>query len=166
MAETAQSAGTTPLEPTEFEDAHTSLGKTLREMKCLADLALVDVEAMLDSLHEAYGYMEQAPMPENIEKQTTLAMEGYEAQLGDLEERLNGVWEEIRLALNALGECVPLADDMREFNKNAKAWEQLEEAKRGLKEAPSAGRAASVIEKIDEAMTQLEHHASIAFFHT
>lgn len=166
MAETAQGAGITPLEPTGFEDAHTSLGKALQELKRLADLALVDMSAMHDSLDEAWGYTGIAPMPENIEKTTERAMEGHKKQLDALDEQICDVHWGIRLALEALDDCVTLADDMREFNKNAKAWGQLEEAKRGLKEAPSAGRAASVIEKIDEAMKQIEHHASIAFIHT
>lgn len=164
MAGTAQSAGTTPLEPTGFEDAHTSLGETLQEMKRLTDLALVDVEAMLDSLHEAWGYMGNAPMPEETRQKITQAMGGHEAQLDGLDERLNGVWGEIRLAIDALDDCVTLADDMREFDTSAKAWEQLGEAKRGLKEASNAVRASSVIEKIDEAMKQLRCRASTAFF--
>lgn len=166
MAETTQNAGTTPLEPTGFWEAYTSFGEALQEMKRLADLALVDMDAMHDSLDEAWGYLEIPPMPENIEKTTAWAMEGHKKQLDELDEQINGVEWEIRLALDALDGCVTLADGMREFNKNAKAWGQLEEAKRGLKEASSAGRTASVIEKIDEAIKQLKHNASIAFLHT
>lgn len=166
MAGTAQDTGTTPLEPTEFWDAYKSLGKALRKIKRLTDRSLVDVEVMLDSLHEAYGYMGKAPLPDEIRRKTAQAMGGHEAQLDGLDERLNGVWGEIRLAIDALDGCVTLVDDMREFDKNAKAWGQLEEAKRGLKEASSGGRASSVIEKIDEAMKQIEYHASTAFFHT
>lgn len=166
MAETAQNTGNTPLEPTEFWDAYKSLGKALRKIKWLTDRSLVDVEVMLDSLHEAYGYMGKAPLPDEIRRKTAQAMGGHEAQLGGLDERLNGVWGEIRLVIDALGDCVTLADDMREFDKNAKAWGQLEKTKRGLKETSSGGRASSVIEKIDEAMKQIEYHASTAFFHT
>jgi hypothetical protein len=164
MAATAQSTGTTPLEPTEFWDAYTSLGKALRKIKRLTDQSFVDVEAMLDSLHEAYGYMGKAPIPEEMRRKTAQAMGVHEAQLDGLEERVNGVWGEIRLAIDALGDCVTLVDGMREFDKNAKAWGQLEEVKRGLKEASSGGSASSVIENIDEAMKQLKHNASIAFF--
>lgn len=166
MAETAQDTGATPLEPTGFVDAYTSFGETLQEMKRLAGLALVDMDAMHDSLDEAWGYMEIAPMPENIEKTTAWAMEGHKKQLDGLDEHISGVQWKIRLAIDALDGCVTLADDMREFDKNAKAWGQLEEVKRGLKEASSGGRASSVIEKIDEAMKQIEYHASTAFFHT
>ena len=164
MAKTAQNVGTTPLEPTEFWDAYKSLGKALQKIKRLTDRSFVDVEAMRDSLHEAYGYMGRASMPEEMRRKTVQAMGVHEAQLDGLEERINGVWGEIRLAMDALDDCVTLADGMREFDKNAKAWGQLEEAKRGLKEASSGGRAASVIEKIDEAMKQIERNAGIAFF--
>ena len=164
MAKTAQNAGTTPLGPTGFGEAYTSFSEALQEMKRLADLALVDMEAMHDSLDEAWGYVEIAPMPENIEKTTARAMEGHKKQLDELDEQITDVQWKIRLALDSLDDCVTLADDMREFNKNAKAWGQLEEAKRGLKEASSGGRAASVIEKIDEAMKQLKYHANTAFF--
>lgn len=139
MAETAQSAGTTPLEPTGFWEAYMSFSEALQEMKRLADLALVDMSAMHDSLDEAWGYMEITPMPEIPRKTTARAMEGHKKQLDELDEQINDVEWEIRLALDALDDCVTLADDMREFNKNAKAWGQLEEAKRGLKEASRGG---------------------------
>lgn len=120
MAETAQNAGTTPLEPTGFGEAYTSFSEALQEMKRLADLALVDMDAMHDSLDEAWGYMEIAPMPENIEKTTAWAMEGHKKQLDELDEHINGVRWKIRLALDALDDCVTLADDMGEFNKTLK----------------------------------------------
>lgn len=163
MAKTAQSAGTTPLEPTEFWDVYISLGKALQEMRRLTGLALVNVESMRESLHDACGYMKNAHMPEEMRQKTAQVMEGHEAQLDRLGEQIGGAGEEIGLAIDTLDDCVTFVDDMREFSKNAKTWGQLEEVKRGLREAPSVWRASSVIEKIDEAMKHLEHHTNTAF---
>ena len=164
MAKTAQIAGTTPLEPTGFEEARTSLGKVLQELKELADQAMGDVADMADSLWNACVYMENAPMSEEMRQKTAQAMEGREERLGALVQRVNDVWAATSLALTGLEDCSLLIDDMGEYDVNAKAYKRLKKAKRDLKVAERSGRAASVIEKIDEAMKQLERHASIAFF--
>ena len=166
MAKTAQNTGTTPLEPTEFWGAYKSLSKVLRELKELADQAMGDVVDMEDGLNDACAYMENAPMPEGIRQKTAQAMEGHKKQLGELGQQINGVWAAISLALIGLDDCSLLIDDMGEYGVNAKAWERLKRTKENLEVAERSGRAASVIEKIDEAMKQIEHHASIAFFHT
>lgn len=165
MANDIQHAETTPLEPTRFEDAYMSLINALQEMKRLSDQAIGDVEGMCESLHKAYGYMEKTPMPENIEKTTTWAMEDHKAQLDELGIQVKHVQEVVEIARCVLDDCVTFADDMREFDTSAEAWGQLEEAKRGLKEASSEGRASSVIEKLDEAMKQLKYHALTAFLY-
>lgn len=166
MAETTQSAGTTPLEPTGFWEAYTSLGKVLQELKELADQAMGDVVDMDDSLCNACVYMENAPMSEVKRQKTTQAMEAHKKQLGALGQQINGVWVAISLALTGLEDCSLLIDDMGEYGVNAKAYERLKKVKWNLEVAERSGRAASVIEKIDKAMKQLEHHASIAFLHT
>lgn len=164
MAETAQNTGTTPLEPTRFEVAYMSLINALQEMKRLSNQAIGDVEGMCESLHKAYGYMEKTPMPENIKETTTWVMENYEAQLHELGMEVKHVQEVVEIVQSVLDDCVTLADEMREFDSNAKAWERLRETKRGLKEASNEGCASSVIEKLDEAMKQLKCRANTAFF--
>lgn len=165
MAETAKSAGTTPLEPTGFWEAYTAFSKTLRELRGLADQAMEDMVDMDDGLCNACAYMENAPMPEEMRQKTTQAMEGHKKQLGALGQQVNDVWVAISLALTGLEDCSLLIDDMGEYGVNAKAWERLKRTKGDLEVAERSGRAASVIEKIDEAMKQIERHASIAFFH-
>ena len=164
MANDIQHTETTPLEPTRFEDAYMSLVDALQEMKRLSNQAIGDAEGMCESLHKAYGYMEKTPMPENIEKTITWVMENYEAQLYELGIQVKHIQEVIEIARSGLDDCATLANDMREFDTSAKAWEQLKEAKRGLKEASNEVRASSIIEKIDEAMKQLKCRANTAFF--
>ncbi|WP_314030119.1 hypothetical protein [Corynebacterium argentoratense] len=164
MAETAKNAGTTPLEPTGFEEAYTAFGETLQELKRLADQAMEDVANMVDSLWNACVYMENAPMSEEMRRKTAQAMEGREERLGALVQRVNDVWAVTSLALTGLEDCSLLIDDMGEYDANARAYGRLKRLKGDLEVAERSGRAASVIEKIDEAMKQLEHHASIAFF--
>lgn len=164
MANDIQHTESTPLEPTRFEDAYMSLINALQEMKRLSNQAIGDVEGMRESLHKAYGYMEKTPMPKNIKETTTWVVENYEAQLYELGMQVKHVQEVVEIARSVLDDCVTFADDMREFDSNAKAWERLKETKRGLKEASSGGRVPNVIEKIDEAMKRLEYHANTAFF--
>ena len=164
MANDIQHTESTPLEPTRFEDAYMSLINALQEMKRLSDQAIGDVEGMCESLHKAYGYMEKTPMPENIKETTTWVVENYEAQLYELGMQVKHVQEVVEIARSVLDDCVTFADEMREFDSNAKAWERLKETKRGLKEASNEECASSIIEKIDEAMKQLKYHANTAFF--
>lgn len=166
MAKTAQIAGTTPLERTGFSEACTAFSETLQELKRLADQAMEDVADMADSLWDVCNYMESAPMSEEMRQKTTQAMEGRENRLSALVQQVNDVWAAVSLALTGLEDCSFLIDDMGEYDANAQAYKRLKKAKWGLTVAERSGRASSVIEKIDEAMTQLEHHASIAFFHT
>jgi hypothetical protein len=164
MARTAQNAGTTPLEPTGFSEAYTAFSETLQELKRLADQAMEDVADMADSLWNVCVYMENAPMSEGMRQKTTQAMEGREKRLSALVQQVNDVWAAVSLALTGLEDCSLLIDDMGEYDVNAQAYKRLKKAKWDLTVAERSGRASSVIEKIDEAMKQLEHHASIAFF--
>ncbi|AGU14663.1 hypothetical protein CARG_02510 [Corynebacterium argentoratense DSM 44202] len=166
MAETAQNAGTTPLETTGFWEAYTAFSETLRELRGLADRAMEDMVDMDDGLCNACAYMENAPMSEEMRQKTTQAMEGHKKQLGALGQRVNDVWVAISLALTGLEDCSLLIDDMGEYGVNAKAYERLKRVKWDLEVAERSGRGASVIEKIDEAIKQLKHNASIAFLHT
>lgn len=164
MAETAKNAGTTPLEPTGFGEACMAFSESIQGLKRLADQAMDDMVDMDDSLCNACTYMENAPMPEGMRQKIAQAMEAHKKQLGALGQQVNDVWAAIRLALIGLEDCSRLIDDMGEYDVNAQAYERLKKAKWDLEVAERSWRSVSAIEKIDEAMKQVEHDASIAFF--
>lgn len=165
MANDIQHAEATPLEPTGFWESYTAFSQSLQELKRLADQAMEDMVDMDDGLCGACAYMENAPMSEEMRQKTTQAMEAHKKQLGALGQQVNDVWAAISLALTGLEDCSLLIDDMGEYGVNAKAYERLKKVRWDLEVAERSGRAASVIEKIDEAMKQLERNALTAFLY-
>lgn len=106
------------------------------------------------------------PLGCEIKRKIDAAIFSHEEALTALGEQVSAARAAIEKAQEEMDACAPLIDDLQDFEANATAWQSLYQAREALGVGGHPGRAASVIEKIDEAIKQLKHNASIVFFHT
>lgn len=166
MAETAQNTGTTPLEPMGILDYWGRIDQELKDLKRLAAGMVIVIGSVEDCLGAAWDYADNAPLDCEIKRKIDAAVFSHEEALTALGEQVSAARAAIEKAQEEMDACAPLIDDLRDFEANATAWQSLYQAREALSVGGRPGRAASVIEKIDEAIKQLKHNASIVFLHT